>query len=487
MDKLKELKEYIAALDTEKHGNFKKLVEDQTRKVYTDYQSLDNWDQVYIDVGLKGTDNSKNTKTGDGDMTPFRTDNLAFEQFNRELWCAGGDLIFRSRRKLLPPFIMFCTIGNVEGVQAFIDMCDNDEDKVEMLETRHCVLRQSPIFFAIVGHLNGYAAWGYDGPSDHLGVVKLLLKHGARCDARDQCGKTVLHYCLGHLNILGYSDKVLLAMADACIERSVELNVSPRLVDIPDRFGDVPAMEACKMNRPDLITFLCVKHQADPTIKNMHGMNLVVFAEHFDSLKLIVRKAKNKFQYAEQRSICVYCQLTNIDTMKCGRCKIATYCSKACQNVHWKEHKKLCCPDETPVGDAGTTNANTNEIIIKPVVGQEMFNSDTFEKLVVFTGKLPKNVAVNELFDIKVQLPIARGGPFKAEYIVNLDSDYMLYNKERDLIMYVNDKACAKKRQLGELVAAYAPTNGQKAYFRAKVNEKGHLVVITDPMFVRKW
>lgn len=480
---MNELKELMQSLSTEKLEKFNSLLANESRKVYTDYQSLDNWDQVYIDVGLKGTDNTKNTKTGDGDMTPFRTDNQPFEQFNRNLWCSGGDLIFRSRKKLLPPFIMFCTIGNVEGVQAFIDMCDNEADKVEMLETRHCILRQSPIFFAIVGLLNGYAAWGYNGPSDHLGVVKLLLKHGARCDARDQCGKTVLHYCLGSLNIPGTSDKVLLAMAEACIERSVQLNLSPRLVDIPDRFGDVPAMEACKQNRVDLITFLCVKHQADPTIKNNHGMNLVVFAEHFDSIKLIVRKAKNKLQYAEQRSICVYCQLTNIDTMKCGRCKIATYCTKECQKAHWKEHKKQCCPEETPAGE----KAATNEIIIKPVTGQEMFNTDTYQKLVVFSGKPPKGVAVNELFDIKVQLSISRGGLFMAEYIVDLKGDFMLYNKERDVMMYVNDKACAKKRQLGELVASYAPCNGQKAYFRAKVNEQGHLVVITDPMFVRKW
>lgn len=27
---------------------------------------------------------------------------------------------------------------------------------------------------------------------------------------------------------------------------------------------------------------------------------------------------------------------------KCGNCRVAKYCSKECQRVHWKEHKPIC-------------------------------------------------------------------------------------------------------------------------------------------------
>lgn len=30
--------------------------------------------------------------------------------------------------------------------------------------------------------------------------------------------------------------------------------------------------------------------------------------------------------------------------MRCGKCRFPSYCSKECQKIHWKEHKKVCQP-----------------------------------------------------------------------------------------------------------------------------------------------
>ena len=446
--------------------------------VFTDYQSLDNWDSVYKEVGEKGTDVAKNAEDliGDGDQTPFRMDQSQDDvQFYRSLWCSGGDLIFLGRRKAMNPFITMCTIGNVEGCEVYLDRIPSAELKVAMLEGRHCILRQSAIFFAIVGYLNGVAAYGDTGPSNHLGVVKLLIKHGARCDARDLCGKTVLHYCLGRLNILGHSDKILLEMADLCIARTQELNISPRLVDMPDRFGDVPTMEACMMNRPDLISFLCEKHRADPTINNMHNMNLMRFCMVFPVINDIVNKAKNKFWYAEQRSTCAYCQTKSPEIlMKCGKCKIAAYCNRDCQVKHWKVHKHQCSP--------GTSQ----EIHITPT-NHTIMNPLTMQITASFKGLPPKNGKVDEYFDVKIQLPLKRAGLYGQENVVDLRGEFMLYNKERDVLLNIRDENCLQKEKLGEMVKGFALTGGLKAYFRAKVTAKGVLVVATDTMFVRKW
>lgn len=49
---------------------------------------------------------------------------------------------------------------------------------------------------------------------------------------------------------------------------------------------------------------------------------------------------------------------------RCAACKIAKYCSKACQATHWKEHKKVCVPiNDAPssAGGAGRTGGPANE------------------------------------------------------------------------------------------------------------------------------
>jgi len=39
---------------------------------------------------------------------------------------------------------------------------------------------------------------------------------------------------------------------------------------------------------------------------------------------------------------CRHCSKTSESLQKCGRCKIACYCSKECQTAHWSTHKTNC-------------------------------------------------------------------------------------------------------------------------------------------------
>ncbi|MCI5052993.1 MAG: ankyrin repeat domain-containing protein [Simkaniaceae bacterium] len=39
---------------------------------------------------------------------------------------------------------------------------------------------------------------------------------------------------------------------------------------------------------------------------------------------------------------CFGCNKTDVKLNKCARCLFATYCNRACQTNHWKEHKAVC-------------------------------------------------------------------------------------------------------------------------------------------------
>lgn len=39
---------------------------------------------------------------------------------------------------------------------------------------------------------------------------------------------------------------------------------------------------------------------------------------------------------------CWKCKMSGTDLMACGRCKVATYCSKECQKENYPLHKKFC-------------------------------------------------------------------------------------------------------------------------------------------------
>lgn len=40
-------------------------------------------------------------------------------------------------------------------------------------------------------------------------------------------------------------------------------------------------------------------------------------------------------------NLCLHCHAPA--TKMCNRCRIARYCSKECQSLHWKAHKPMCC------------------------------------------------------------------------------------------------------------------------------------------------
>ena len=81
------------------------------------------------------------------------------------------------------------------------------------------------------------------------------------------------------------------------------------------------------------------------TGKDIEKSNPLLFTHMVDSakkaaelhLKNDTTVAKAIVKYTE---VCFSCQKET--TFKCGRCKMAYYCSKECQVLHWENHKSDC-------------------------------------------------------------------------------------------------------------------------------------------------
>lgn len=85
----------------------------------------------------------------------------------------------------------------------------------------------------------------------------------------------------------------------------------------------------------------------------------VVVSEEFEgAVDKAVKSLPSKAQVREkQRSVvpsgpCAACGKTD-PRFACQRCHLARYCSKACQQQNWREHKKLCMPAQEDVDDSG--------------------------------------------------------------------------------------------------------------------------------------
>jgi hypothetical protein len=161
--------------------------------------------QAHIRQGLleHGTDVDRNDADpmGDGDQSPIvftkhkKGDQLHRQQFYRDLFATGGDLVTIGDKGMLSPFALSCIFGNYAKVKKMLEKAasthpeEPSPDLIRLLETRESSMRLSPIMLIIA---MGKIMASHDPKALEAGqlkVVKLLLKYGARPDAKDVCGK----------------------------------------------------------------------------------------------------------------------------------------------------------------------------------------------------------------------------------------------------------------------------------------------------------
>lgn len=427
-----------------------------------DFRSA-NFDQVLQDLGRNGTDLTKNREDpfGDGDQRPIY--NRTHAQMHRNVWSAGGDTHELFSAGAFPQFIMACMTESYDVCKSLLEGCVQEGQKRELLESRHSILRLTALALTAVGYRTVRVVGGLTGSASYLNIVKLLLEHGARPDARDICGKTIVHYCMGPLCIEG--DRTLIEVAALCIARAHELNL-PSLVNGKDRFGDVPMIQVVMCNRIDLATFLCVTHSADVSIADNDGASPFSLTEHLcGDMRTIVRLASARALHRLEKHKCDNCQEMFEQVSKCAKCKIATYCGRDCQVAHWPEHKHEC---------RAVRSVRSDFLVTTAPPPTKVYNAAGKETK-LRTGDPPKQFNLGDAFDVKVQITS------------DPSTVFMLYNEKRDVHTVVGAHNCARYLELYELIKAFAPCDGRKAYMRARVTEDRELAITAPPLFVRKW
>lgn len=221
-------------------------------------------------------------------------------------------------------------------------------------------------------------------------------------------------------------------------------------MDFPDRFGNVALHDTVIARRLDLVRYLVVKHGANPTIADNYNVTPISVALPGPVCDLLI-ECKNKEEYKEHKSRCAKCHKVGVDTLRCGKCRVANYCSRDCQVAHWKMHKAQCNAHDA-----------THVIIAPGPLNKTPTSQESWR------GKPPVGVAVDAYFDVKIQLCLHQD---EAGLPLGPDPEgaYMLYNQARDISMFVADKHCPQRRVLFDLIQGVPECGGLKAYFKAKV------------------
>ena len=409
----------------------------------------------------EGTDVARNEADpfGDGDQTPVHFEGAGCA--HSALWAAGGNLFDLVQEDKVPQVVIHFLSGNVSEIRAALESARAHDRMAEFLEIRFGLLRSTPLMLVVMGCGQGIRCDDSSARFDFLETMQLLLDAGARVDARDLCGKTVLHYLVGPL----FKEPVGFSMLHACIERSRQLRLQPALVDMQDRFGATIVLYAVIMNLTKLVKVLCEDYRADATVADWSGVSAHNFPTLNGDIKGIMTKSSGRTIAAT--GTCCVCK-TPAATKKCAGCSVARYCSQKCQSDDWAAHSQVCRSSKTEI-------ANSEGFVMQPRLGQCCTTISKSVSMTKWDGLLPPSVKVeNGFFEIKVQTL----SPTEA---------MMVYTRHKEICFTVEMNEGRNLPALHAKIAAYPAYNGRKAYFFAKHVKQGELFVSGKQMFARDW
>lgn len=470
---------------------------------------------------------------GDGDQSRVSSRNA---QFYRDMFACGGDInhhLEKASFTNLSDMAVSCIFGSVKEVEKKLQEAANEEGEsavTRLLETRETSLRLSPLLMMVSISKN----FDLDGQAlreNQVKVVKVLLKYGARPDARDVCGKTVCHYGMGVM-----ATHYTMQMVNCCIQahesshffgkqvemyglnaahlngsvglcggydvdkdrRSVCLTESnqtvaikpqnlrlvetthnnvtrTKLCDIPDRYGSVCLLEVVQSDRTDVGEALLKTHKASLDIADCDGVTPRSFSLKTGFVSKVAAMV-NKTSGARALKTCSNCGALSSDDKKllaCGRCGTVQYCGKECQVKHWKEAHKAECKKVRAQQRGGG-------IMLEKPAGGGYFSTISFTSGRSTAGqregdgyRKPSSVAVGEKFFIKVQ----GGGP---------TMPLMIYDKSRECNFGLNpgDVGFDDLRQAVNREPAW---QGRKTFVAACFDAEGNCTVYPGENTIKKW
>ena len=369
---------------------------------------------------------------------------------------------------------------------------------------------------------------------NHMAVFKLLLRYGATPDCKELTGKTIIHYAAGSYanedtlkmaemcieaaksspyfrkDIIlrnlskeeynGQEGKLGGYFADSgrrevilkggkqlslhprnlfvkiqdgeAVEKSV-YNEERKLVNDQDRVGMISLHEVFMSSRVDVARFLTEKHHASIDIEDRSNISVrrLAYSSSYivSEMSNLIRKYGNK----HTGNKCILCGKSDSVTtlFQCSRCKVAQYCSKECQTVHWKkEHKNSCVIKRNDAPVKVRRPATNKHVPVGPDGSIEKLNF----------GR-PDGIKVDEKFWIKVQI-------FSTTVMPEMDANgpHKIYDKSRTCHFYVNEGEPGHT-EIKESVKREKAYMGRKSYFQASFGDDGNCAIFLDETALKKW
>ncbi len=236
-------------------------------------------------------------------------------------------------------FFMDCYFGNLSEVKSHINKFTEPELKAT-LERREGYCQYSPLFAPILGVTLFSTAERRLFPQDadeftlvytrcnenkHVEILVELVMLGADPNAYDIWGHNALHYVMS-----GFPCRELIHMAIHLVASQVDCNFEDHSGWKPLDYARILPLKHCDAQFGVLYPLL--EKKASPrhreTARQIHE-----YFEQYGTLDM-VKYIKAKLP------MCEYCY--DKSSLKCAACELARYCSKACQKLDWKNHKKVC-------------------------------------------------------------------------------------------------------------------------------------------------
>jgi hypothetical protein len=419
---------------------------------------------------------------GDGDQSPFKGKPDAFNkaQFHRDIWCCGADSDAALSSGRLSRFLQCLLFGSEEECKRILEEQDSQEEKTQLLEKRRLILRHSAIFFVFVGVGKFLLVDRGGGGSKvtrrgNVEVLKLLCEHGARVDARDLLGKTVLHYAFGPLCTEQNHD-VMMEMCDIVIKHAASLPTPINLIDLQDRTGAVAVQAAIMTNNTKIAKLAVQKWRCNVQLTDMDGCSPWAMPVLGSTMHDIINGGNIVKSFETFKSTCAQCGISEegVSFKKCSRCLVVRYCGPECQKAHWKSHKASCIPANQK---ATEKELRSEGAVVTPFRG-EGYNKKQFissgHDVHQWTGKIPTGMSAGVFFDVKIQE-------------AGTTTPMMVYNESRSVFFSLHTSNCKQFFELHERIKSYTPTAGRKGYFKAVFKKEGEILIPFDPIFMRPW
>lgn len=186
---------------------------------------------------------------------------------------------------------------------------------------------------------NGPLHWAVQSGQTQL--LSLLLQHGLSSNAR---------------NLLGETPLVLAVRASERLQAVQDLLRSGADANLSDKFGGTPLMEAVVCGNTRLVRAL-LEARANPSQQSLLGQSVRDLVSPDSPEAMLLSGASVKYRgnakaaegphvdvtpkvHGPQHKFCCVCQ--EPAKSQCSRCGKAFYCSKAHQQLDWREHKNIC-------------------------------------------------------------------------------------------------------------------------------------------------